>query len=334
MNLVTGATGLLGSHIAEQLVRRGEEVRAFVRPTSDTSFLDSIGVEKVAGDLDDREALGKACDGVRVVYHSAAKVGDWGPWSEFQRITVDGTRNVLEEACEAGVERFLHVSSISAYGHIDGEGLVLDETAPLGRQLGRWSYYSRAKVLAEEIVWRSHGEGRIAVTVIRPSWLYGPRDRASIGRLVAAISSGKAVLLGDGQNRLSLTYAGNAAEGAILVAGRDEARGEAYNCSSDGDITLQGYFGLIAGALGKQPVRKKLPYKVVKNVAFLLEIIGRLTGRKEPPMLSRYAVWLMGRRVFFSPEKIRKLGWTPTVDYKTGVPMTVEWYLSQKETSG
>ena len=330
MNLVTGATGLLGSHIAEQLRKRNEPVRALVRKTSDTSFLDSIGVEKVYGDLSDKQALRKACEGVKTVYHSAAKVGDWGPWSEFQKITIDGTENLLAAAAEANVERFLHISSISVYGNVDGKGVVLDETAPLGQNLYRWSYYSKAKVIAEQIVWKWHNEGKIKATVIRPSWLYGIRDRASIGRLINAIRTGKAKLIGDGNNKLSLSYAGNVAEAAILAANAEQAIGEAYNSCSDGDITLKGYMDLIAKTLGVPPVTKKVPYWLAKNVAFWLEVIGRLTGRKEPPMISRYAVWLMGRHIQFSNEKIRKLGWTPTIDYQTGVPMTVNWYLQQE----
>ncbi|NLX07674.1 MAG: NAD-dependent epimerase/dehydratase family protein [Phycisphaerae bacterium] len=330
MNLITGATGLLGSHIAEQLVKRGEKVRVLVRRGSDTRFVDSLGVEKVFGDLTDRQALGEACEGVRVVYHSAAKVGDWGHWDEFQRVTIDGTRYLLEASDKAKVQRFLHISSISAYGYVDGEGVILDETAPLGQNLYRWSYYSKAKVIAEQLVWDFHRKDKLAATVIRPSWLYGPRDRASIGRLVDAIQSGKAKIIGDGLNKLSLAYAGNVAEGAILAANKDEAKGEAYNCCSDGDITLQGYFDLIAKALGASPVRKHVPYKIAKFAGFTMECVGRLTGRKEPPMVSRYAVWLMGRRIGFSTAKVRKLGWTPTVDYETGIPLTVKWYLDEK----
>ena len=180
MNLVTGASGLLGSHIVEQLVAAGEPVRALVRPTSDTRLLDEWGVEKAVGDVTDAESLLRAAKGVRRIYHVAAKVGDWGPWRQFVAVTIDGTRNALAAARAAGVERFLHVSSISAYGHPDGAGMVLDESAPLGVNLHRWSYYSRAKVEAEKLVWAAHEAGEVPVTVVKPSWLYGPRDRASM----------------------------------------------------------------------------------------------------------------------------------------------------------
>lgn len=333
MNLVTGATGLLGSHIAEQLCKRGQAVRALVRPDARTSFLDSLGVEKVVGDLSDAESLHRACQGCQFVYHSAAMVGDWGPWSDFQKITIDGTRYLLDASIQAGVKRFLHVSSISAYGYVDGKDLVLDESAPLGQNLYRWSYYSRAKVRAEELVWDAYRKKGLPITIIRPSWLYGPRDRASTARLVGAIRKGRAKLIGDGNNRLSLAHAGNVAEAAILAASKDQAIGQAYNCNSDGIITQGQYLNLIAETLGYKPVTKKVPYWLAKKVGFLLEVIGRVTGRKEPPMISRYAVWLIGRQVFFDTGKIRALGWQPTTDYKTGVPDAIKWHLQQAEGS-
>ena len=326
MNLVTGATGLLGSHLCEQLRKRGESVRALVRKSSDTTFLKSLGVELVYGDITDRQSLTPAMQGVDIVYHAAARVGDWGPWQEFVDITIRGTENMLDAATKAGVKRFLHISSISAYGHPDGAGLVLDETAPLGQCLTKWSYYSRAKVEAEKLVWAAHQKGELAITVCRPSWLYGPRDRASMPRLIHAIAAGQGKLLGDGSNRLNLTYAGNEAEGCILAANHPQAVGEAYNLSNDGVITLAEYFGKIAASIGAKPVTRKVPYKLAYNVAFLMELFGHMVGQKKPPLVTRYSVWLMGRRCFFSSEKARtQLNWQPTVGYDEGIALAVKW---------
>ena len=328
MNLVTGATGLLGSHIVEKLRARGEPVRVLVRPRSDTRFLESLGVEKAAGDITDRASIDAAMRGVTTVYHAAARVGDWGPWPEFVAITIKGTRNMLESAARAGAKRFLHISSISAYGHPDGDGLVLDETAPLGQGLHKWSYYSRAKVEAEKLVWAMHQRGELAVTVVRPSWLYGERDRASMPRLIRAIRAGKAKLLGDGANRLNLTYAGNEADGCILAATSAKAVGQSYNISNDGVITQAEYMNRIAALIGAKPVTRHVPYKVAYGAAFLMELAGHAFGRKTPPLVTRYSVWLIGRRCFFSTEKImRELGHKPAVDYDTGIARAVRWAL-------
>ena len=144
MNLVTGATGLLGSHIVEQLRKRNLPVRVLVRRGSDCTWLKTQNVEFVEGDITEPASLKAACAGVDAVYHSAAKVGDWGPWEDFQRITIDGTRNILEAAIAAKVRRFVHISSISAYGYHTRDWTV-DETFDLGYKLYRWAYYSGPK---------------------------------------------------------------------------------------------------------------------------------------------------------------------------------------------
>ncbi len=326
MNLVTGATGLLGSHLCEQLRRRELPVRALVRPGSDTGFLESIGVELATGDVTDPPSLDRAMPGVATVYHAAARVGDWGPWPEFVAVTIDGTANVLAAAGRAGVQRFLHISSISTYGHPDGAGRVLDETAPMGANLHHWSYYSRAKVEAEKLVWAAHRRGEVPATVCKPSWLYGERDRQSLPRLIRAVRDGKAKIIGDGSNRLNLTYAGNEAEGCILAAQHPQAVGEIYNLASDGEITQREYFDKIAAVIGAPPVKRQVPYPVVKRVAFLMELFGHATGRKKPPLVTRYSAWLIGRRCFFSSEKARRqLGWQPTVGYDEGIRRSVQW---------
>jgi len=330
MNLVTGGTGLLGSHIVEQLRRRGRAVRALVRPGADTRWLRGQDVELVDGDVTDPASLDRACDGVQCVYHAAARVGDWGRWPDFVRITIDGTRNLFDAAERAGVPRFIHISSISVYGHVNQRGLVIDETAPLGVNVHRWSYYTRAKVIAEQELWRRHEAGsKVKYTVIRPSWLYGPRDRATLGRLIGLVRAGKAKLLGDGENRLNVVHAANVAEACILAADSPAAVGRAYNCSNDGELTQKQYFDLVARTIGAPPVTRKVPFQLAYNAAFVMECVGHLFRQKNPPMITRYAVWLMGRQTFFSAERARKeLGWKSNIGYNEGIPAAIRWYES------
>ncbi len=333
MNLVTGATGLLGSHIVERLIEQGQPVRALVRKGSDTRILDSWGVEKAYGDVVDHDSLVAACNGVQTIYHAAAAVGDWGNWKKyFVPVSIGGTTNILDAAKRTGVKRLLHISSISTYGHPNGKGMVLDETAPLGVNLHKWSYYSRAKVEAEKLVWEAYNRGDIAVTVVKPSWLYGPRDRASMPRIIRALRAGKGKILGDGKNRLNLTYAGNEAEGCILAATSDKAIGQIYNLSCDGVITQEEYFNKIAACIGVKPVKKHVPYSVAYNAAFMMELFGHMFGRKKPPLVTRYSVWLIGRKCFFSEDKARReLGWKATVSYEEGIQRAVKWCLDNVE---
>ena len=119
------------------------------------------------------------------------------------------------------------------------------------------------------------------MTVVKPSWLYGPRDRASMPRMIRAIRAGKAKLIGDGSNRLNLTYAGNEAEGCILAATAEKALGQTYNLSNDGVITQAEYINGIAKCIGCKPVTKAVPYKVAYSAAFLMELFGHMFRPKE-----------------------------------------------------
>ena len=328
--LVTGGTGLLGSHIAEQLSLRGTTVRALCRIGSDTTFLRILNADIIYGDLFDREALAKACCGIDVVYHAAAKVGDWGTLSEFMRVSVDGTQNVLDAAANGGVRRFLHISSISVYGHVDGEGRIFDESAPLGVGLHRWSHYARAKIEAENRVRAMHTSGRVVVTVIRPSWLYGPRDRTTLPRMIESIRRNRVRLIGDGENRLNVIHAGNVAEAAILAAQSDRAVGQVYNCSHDGVLTQRQYFNVVAKAIGEPQVTKSVPYRVAYTAGFVLECFGHQFRRKDAPLVTRHSVWLMGRRCFFECNKIKDhLGWSSSIGYEEGIPAAVADYLAR-----
>ncbi len=335
MNLVTGATGLLGSHIVEQLVKRGRPVRALVRRNSDTSWLRTQGVELAYGDVADRESLVKAMEGIGCVYHSAARVGDWGPWEEFVAISIDGTRNMLDAVREQKVKRLIHISSISVFGHPEGDGRVIDETAPIGVNVYKWSYYTRAKVEAEKMVMEYCHKHNLPVTVVRPSWMYGPRDRASLPRMAKLIRTGKIKLVGPGDNRMNVTYAGNVAECCILAADNPKSIGQVYSACSDGDITQKQFVDLLANELGCPPVTRSVPFKVAYNVAFLMEVFGHLFKTKKPPMITRYAIWLYGRRTFFTPEKARReLGWKSTVGYEEGVRISVAWLREQEKKGG
>ncbi len=327
-SLVTGAGGLLGSHIAERLVESGERVRALLRSTRGDSFLNSLGVEIIHGDLTDPNACARAVRGMDTVYHSAAKVGDWGPWRDFQAGCIDATRNLAEASASAGVGRFLHISSTSAYGHPAERGIPITEGDPLGQNIWVWDPYTRSKVESERILWRVAETRGLPVTVLRPSWLYGERDRTTVARLVSRLRAGSVPLIGRGDNPLSAIYAGNVADAALLAVRDPRSAGEAYNISNQGRITQDEFLNLFAEAAGAPPVTRRAPYALVYATAFALEAHGRFTRRERPPMISRYATWLMGRDLEYSTTKAEtSLGWSPALDYRESIERSVRWYL-------
>jgi nucleoside-diphosphate-sugar epimerase len=329
-DLVTGATGMLGSHIAERLVARGRRVRALVRPASDATFLDGLGVAVVRGNLTDLESCRLAARDVDVVYHAAAKVGDWGPWRQFQTDCIDATRTLARAAAEARVGRFLHISSTSAYGHPpDGTGPI-DETTSLGREFWVWDHYTRSKVESERILWNAADTCGLRLTVIRPSWLYGERDRTTTVRLVSRLRMGKVPIIGRGDNPMSAVYAGTVADAAILAAADAGSVGNAYNVTHQGKITQTEFLNLFAAAAGAPPVVRHVPYRATFAVALFLEAKGRLFRQTRPPLITRYATWLMGRYLDYSTAKAEKrLGWSPAPSYQESMARTMEWYRSR-----
>src|SRR5437763_9920133 len=202
--LVTGATGLLGSHLIDVLVERGECVRALVRPGE---AVGAYGIRPQAqpavqicrGDLGDRASLAAAVRGVDRVLHCAARTGPWGPQVDYETANVRGLRTLVESALAAGVRRFVHVSSITVHGN-DVHGTA-DETAPLRVEPNP---YSRSKVAGEHLLARLIREQGAPVTIVRPGWIYGPRDVARFARFAAMIQRGKVVVVGPGNNHVPL----------------------------------------------------------------------------------------------------------------------------------
>ena len=335
IDLVTGGTGMLGSHIIERLVAKGRGVRALVREGSDTSFLKTVGVELMVGDLTDPGSCAKAVRGVENVYHSAAKVGDWGPWREFQTSCIDATRTLGAAAARERVARFVHISSTSAYGHPKEGGEPITEEAPMGQNIWVWDAYTHSKVESEKVLWSLAKTDNLAVTVIRPSWLFGERDRTTTARLVNNLRSGKMRLIGPGDNPLSAIYVGEVADAVILAANDANSVGEAYNITNQGRITQKGFMNLFADACGARPVTRSAPYRLVYGIAFLFEAQGRLSRRVRPPWISRYATWLMGRNLEYSTAKAReRLGWSPSLSYEASIERTVRWFLDTQVGKG
>lgn len=323
--LVTGASGFIGSHIADRLIERGDAVRALVRPSSDVSYLEERGVELVRGDITDPASLAPAVEGVEVVYHLAAMVGDWGPWREFRSVTIEGTRNVLEAAARAGVPRFLHVSTDDVYAHHHLGKRMVEET-PLETRFAWWDYYRRSKVAAEHLVWRCYQLERLATTVVRPGLVLGERDRAILPGTVAYLRGKGATYLGHGRNRLPCVYAGDVAAACVLAATSDKGAGQAYNLASGETVTQRDLFAAVAEGSGLEPPKRTTPLPLAYGVALAMELVSVLRGRRSRPALTRYAVTLIAADHLEDAGKAeRELGWRAQTPMREAVRRAVEW---------
>ncbi len=174
--------------------------------------------------------------------------------------------------------------------------------------------------------------GTLPLTVIRPSWLFGERDRTTVPRFIREFGLNRVRIVGKGDNPLSAVYAGIVAEAAILAARDPGSRGEAYNITSHAPITQQEFLDLFADAFGAPRVRRHVPYWFAYAGGFVLEMRGRLLRQARPPRITRYGAWLLGRYLEYSTEKARtRLGWQPSISYRESIGRTVRWFREQEQ---
>ena len=190
-----------------------------------------------------------------------------------------------------------------------------------------WDYYPQAKLLAEQIA-----KEYPATTVVRPSWLYGPRDRISMPRVIPALLERRAPIIGSGENYLNIIYAGDVAAGTILAANHPNSVGQAFNLCSEGEVTQADMLNTLTDALALPRITKHVPYGLAIRFAFMQECIARLLRRAKPPTITRRAIYLIGRSTQYSTQKARmQLGWTPRVDIHEGIRRTLEWFVALPE---
>lgn len=319
-NLVTGGSGFLGSHLVEALVARGEEVRALVRPTSRTAHLESLGVELACGDLGDVQSLKTAARGVERVYHCAAIAADWGTWEAFRTANVTGVRNLLEAAVEAGVSKFVHVSTSDVYGHPD---YPAGESAPYRRR--GWPY-GDTKIAGEQLAWTYHRQHGLPVTVVRPVNIYGPRSTTFVLEIVELLKSGSMVHIGGRRKPAGLGYVTNVVDVMLRAADSETSVGQAYNASDGSDVTWRQYVERLAEIVGMPGPRFVIPYRAAYLAGWAMEkVYGalRLTSR---PLLTRMVVEVFGTDQGFPIDKAcRELGYEPQVNFDEGMRQVEAW---------
>ncbi len=325
--VVTGATGLLGSHLVELLVEHGQAVRALVRPGSDTHFLARLGVDLVVGDLTQPGSLLDAVDGADLVFHCAGRVGDGGPWSLHFRDGPVATVNLLKASEIAAVGRFLHVSSVTVYGHPPRlEGHSISEDAPLGQNPWWWDHASRATILAEQRVQVYPGDW----TIVRPTWIYGPRDRHRLPWLIPALRAGRVAILGTGTNPVDLIHAEDVAEGAYRAATNADAVGQTFHLAG-GPLSQHELLDAMTDELGLPRITRRASFTLALWTAFVCEAWSRFRKIEKPREWSRQVVAALGGSIHYSSDRARtQLGWSPRVEIREGLRRTFAWYLQQQ----
>lgn len=246
--LLTGATGFIGSRVAEVLKLREKcDVRAVVHNPANASRLARLDIELVQGDLSSAHGAERLVDGCDAVVHCAIGT-DWGDPKKIYQVTVDGTRRLAEAAAAAGVKRFIHVSTMSVYGDDNELTGIIDESMPAKPNVG--SVYGKSKADAEAAVLKLAAGGLPAV-VFRPARVFGPFSRIFITRPLPAIRDGRFEWLGNPDIPCDMTYVDNVVEAflAALFVEPAKVAGEVFNISDGDASTWRDFYGYFTDRL-------------------------------------------------------------------------------------
>jgi nucleoside-diphosphate-sugar epimerase len=312
--LVTGATGFVGSHLAERLVTDGARVRVLVRDPY--KLINSLRdrVEVVTGDLLQPDCFVSATRGVDTVFHVAAWLGVPHRVEAAHAINVTATRQLAEAARSNSARRFVYTSSIAVYGPVQSG--VIDETQP------HWPVYTygETKSLGERAALATQSD-RFGVTIIRPAMVYGARGSSWTTLPVKLAQRRLPSLIGGGYGLSHPVYVENLIDAYLLAAERDEAIGEAFTISDD-DVEWREFFGRYAAMLGKRA--RSIPVSLAWLSAVLAEAAARITRR--PPSISRAQLgFITGRARLSTAKAQRLLGWSPRFSLDEGLRRTEAW---------
>jgi dihydroflavonol-4-reductase len=322
--LVTGASGFLGSHVARLLAERGEHVRVLLRATSQTRLLEDLAVERASGDLRDATSLAKALAGVRIVYHVAA---DYRLWArdprEIYESNVQGTRNLLEAAKRANVEKFVYTSTVGTIA-VPRHGALPDENTitSIQEMIGA---YKRSKWLAEQEARQAAASG-LPVVIVNPTTPVGPGDAkpTPTGRIIVDFLNGRMPAYVD--TGLNFVPVEDAAAGHLLAAERGRI-GERYILGGE-NLTLKQALEILSRVSGRRAPRVRVPHVLALAAGYADAALSRLVGRE--PQIPLDGVRMARHNMFVSTEKARaELGFVAE-PIAAAFARAVRWY----ETSG
>jgi dihydroflavonol-4-reductase len=318
--LVTGATGFLGSHIARQLAARGEPVRVLVRPSSDTRAIDGLEAERFLGDLRDAASLDRALAGVTHVFHVAA---DYRLWArnpqEIYESNVTGTRNLLEAARRAGVEKFVYTSTVATIAVPRKDGLPDESTqSTVGEMIG---HYKRSKFAAEQCALRA-AEAGLPVVIVNPTTPVGPGDwkPTPTGKIIVDFLNGR--MPGYVDTGLNFVPVEDCAAGHLLAAERGRI-GERYILGGR-NLTLKEMLDMLAAISGLRAPRWKFPHALAFAAAWGETVVSGAFGRE--PRIPLEGVRMARHKMFVDASKAtRELGFSYG-PIEGALERAVRWY--------
>jgi nucleoside-diphosphate-sugar epimerase len=312
---VTGGSGFIGGALIRRLVAEGWDVHALVRSEASAQKVQALGGIPIAGDLADVPSMAVGAQYCELAFHCAAHLGDWGTREEFERANVQGTRNALAAARQAGLRRFVHVGTEAAL--LAGRPLVeVDERAPL--RFDSPALYSATKARAEEAVIEANHDG-LETVVVRPRFVWGRGDTTLLPVLTDAVRAGRFAWIGGGRHRTSTTHVDNAVHGLVLAAQRG-APGGVYFVTDGEPVVFRDFIGRLLATQGLDAPTRSVPLGVARAIAATGEAAWRVLPLPGRPPLTRLTVWVSGLETTIDITRAREeLGYAPVTTIDQGL---------------
>lgn len=316
---LTGASGYTGGRLLAALLKAAHAVSALVRPQSITSALAASGARIVPGDVQDATAIAALVEGAEAVVHVAAVYRTAGhPEAYYRAVNVEGARLLAEAAASAGVQRFVHTSTVGVHGAV--EYPPASEIAPLRPG----DTYQRSKLDGERAVVEVAARTGLRTVVIRPAGIYGPGDRRHL-KLFRSIARGRYAVVGSGRTYYHPIFIDDLIDGFLLALDRPEALGETFILAGPRYVTQ----AELAATVARHTHGRVLPFRIpawpIQWAGSLCERIFVPFGLEPPLHRRRVDFWTKSRA--FSIDRARTiLGFSPKVDVDEGIRRTAEWY--------
>ena len=328
--LVTGGGGFLGKAIVGQLLERGDTVYSFSR--HDHSELTEMGAAQVNGNLGDLEAVLKACEGMDVVFHTAAKAGVWGKFEDYYNTNVLGTENIITACKHHNIKRLIYTSSASVV--YNGKNMTGDnETVAYPDKY--MTHYPKTKAMAEKKVVAAADED-LAVIVLRPHLIWGPGDNHLIPRIIERAN--RLARVGNGKNIADTIYIDNAAEAHLLAADKlaenPDLSGRIYFISQEDRVPVWDMINRILQAAGRPPVKQAVPAPLAWLAGAILELIYKTFSIDSEPRMTRFVARELSTSHWYDTSAAKRdLGFFPRISTDEGFQYLEKW-LQTKDPTG
>jgi len=321
--LVTGGTGFTGKALVRRLLDQGHQVIVLdYQEGLKTEELREWGAEVVIGSVTDKDVVRKSVQGVEIVHHLAAAFRELDvPNSYYREVNVEGTRNVLEAAKNAGVRRFIYCSTCGVHGNVDNP--PGNENAPINAA----DYYQQTKYDAEPLVMEYHRAGLTSV-ILRPAAIYGPGDPERFYMIFKRVAKGSFPMFGSGKTYYHPLYIDHLTDAFLLAQEEGKGDGETYLIADEEYVEIEDLVRRTAKALGVEVNISHYPILPLIIAGHVFEKVCKPFNIK-PPIFPRRVDWYRQNRAFDISKAKRDLGYNPTVSLDEGLKRTADWYKAE-----